>query len=136
MMQMAWPKPARFASYNVLLGMLKLFAIYLPHITEEIYQAYFREFEGEKSIHLTQIEKLDVLEDKKVLSAGEEAVEVVSKIRAFKSENNLSLKEPLNLVEVVGYSGELEFFKEDLMAVGSIENLKFENGEREVKIQR
>ena len=127
---------ARFASYNVLLGMLKLFAIYLPHITEEIYQAYFREFEGEKSIHITQIEKLDVLEDKKVLNAGEEAIEVVSKIRAFKSENNLSLKEPLNLVEVVGYSGELELFKEDLMAVGSIENLKFENGEREVKIQR
>lgn len=127
---------ARFASYNVLLGMLKLFAIYLPHITEEIYQAYFREFEGEKSIHLTQIEKLDIEPDQKILNAGEEAVEVVSKIRAFKSENNLSLKEPLNLVEVVGYSGELELFKEDLMAVGSIENLKFENGEREVKIQR
>ena len=127
---------ARFASYNVLLGMLKLFAIYLPHITEEIYQAYFREFQREKSIHLTQIEKLDVEPDQKILNAGEEAVEVVSKIRAFKSENNLSLKEPLNLVEVVGYSGELELFKEDLMAVGSIENLKFENGEREVKIQR
>ena len=32
---------AQWACYNVLLGMLKMFAITLPHITEEIYQAYF-----------------------------------------------------------------------------------------------
>ena len=125
---------AKFASYNVLLGMLKLFAIYLPHITEEIYQAYFREIEGEKSIHLTQLTPIDEEIDAETVENGDEVAQIVSKIRAFKSENNLSLKEELSKVTLVGYGDFVKACEVDIKAVGSIVSLEFEDGEKDVKI--
>ena len=127
---------AKYASYKVLLGMLKLFAIYMPHITEEIYQSYFVEYEGEKSIHLTQIEKINLPENQEVLKAGDEVVEIVSKIRAFKSENNLSLKEELSNVKIIGYSKIVETVDYDIKAVGSILSLQFEDGEKQIIIEK
>lgn len=125
---------AKFASYNVLLGMLKMFAIYLPHITEEIYQNYFRTFEGEKSIHLTQLEKINVdVSDQDVLN-GDEVAQIVSKIRAFKSENNLSLKEQLSSVTLVGFGEYVKAFESDIKAVGGIVDLNFYDGEKDIKI--
>lgn len=126
---------AKYASYKVLLGMLKLFAIYLPHITEEIYQAYFREFEGEISIHKTLLEEIKAKVFEEDLAGGDDVVEIVSKIRAYKSENNYSLKEELSEVTVVGYSN---FVKEvvDLKGVGGIVELKFEDGEKDIKIKK
>ena len=125
---------AKFASYNVLLGMLKLFAIYLPHITEEIYQAYFCEIEGEKSIHLTQLTPIDEEIDAETVENGDEVAQIVSKIRAFKSENNLSLKEELSKVTLGGYGDFVKACEVDIKAVGSIVSLEFEDGEKDVKI--
>ena len=114
--------------------MLKLFAIYLPHITEEIYQAYFREIEGEKSIHLTQLTPIDEEIDAETVENGDEVAQIVSKIRAFKSENNLSLKEELSKVTLVGYGDFVKACEVDIKAVGSIVSLEFEDGEKDVKI--
>jgi valyl-tRNA synthetase len=125
---------AKFACYKVLLGMLKLFAIYLPFITEEIYQSYFREIEGEKSIHLTQIEDIKVDLAEKIIENGDNIVEIVSKIRQFKSENNYSLKEELSNVILSGYGDFVKSVDYDIKAVGNILNLELVNGEREVKI--
>jgi len=125
---------AKYASYEVLLGMLKLFAIYLPHVTEEIYQSYFREFEGEKSIHLTQLKDIDGNIDEKIIENGDNFVELVSKIRQYKSENNYSLKEELSDVTIVGYGEFPKLADYDLKAVGGIINLHFEDGAKDVKI--
>src|SRR5690606_27412684 len=43
---------AQYTLYTALNTILKLIAPYLPHITEEIYQDYFRQFEDTLSIHL------------------------------------------------------------------------------------
>ncbi|MCQ2564484.1 MAG: valine--tRNA ligase, partial [Clostridia bacterium] len=83
---------AQWACYNVLLGMLKLFAITMPHITEEIYQNYFRQFEKEKSIHLCTLSKIDVENEPDIIANGDMIIDIVSRVRQFKSENKLSLK--------------------------------------------
>ncbi|MCI6542567.1 MAG: valine--tRNA ligase [Firmicutes bacterium] len=127
---------AKFASYNVLLGMLKLFAIYLPHMTEEIYQSYFREFEKTKSIHLCEIGRINKQTSKDVIIGGDEAVQIVSKIRQFKSENNLSLKEELEKVRLVGFGDFVSKIDYDLKAVGSIRNLEFADGEKDIIIEK
>ncbi|MEM4270616.1 MAG: valine--tRNA ligase [Candidatus Pacearchaeota archaeon] len=44
---------AQYTLYQSLLTILKLFAPFMPYITEEIYQIYFRKTEKEKSIHLS-----------------------------------------------------------------------------------
>jgi len=121
---------AQWACYNVLFGMLKLFAITMPHITEEIYQDYFRKFEKEISIHLTNLSPIELDEEFGILENGDEVFEIVSKIRQFKSENKLSLKTEIQ--EVCIQSDKIEFIKEceeDIKAVGSIHALDFRKGE-------
>lgn len=125
---------AKFAAYNVLFGMIKLFAIYLPHITEEIYQNFFRQIEGVKSIHLTQLEEIKVDVSNEEIENGDEVAQIVSKIRAFKSENNLSLKEQLSTVTLVGYGEFIKNFEQDIKAVGSIVDIKYSDGERNIII--
>lgn len=39
--------------FTKLLGILKLYAPYMPHLTEVLYQAYFVAYEEAISIHLT-----------------------------------------------------------------------------------
>ena len=42
---------ARYTLFHVLLAMVKLFAPFLPHVTEVIYQGLFAAFEGAESVH-------------------------------------------------------------------------------------
>lgn len=127
---------AKYASYKTLLGMLKLFAIYLPFVTEEIYQSYFKQFENEKSIHLTQIENIEILMDNHIIENGDNIVDIVSKIRQYKSENNYSLKEELTDVTLAGYGDFIKSADYDLKAVGNITNLHFEDGEKNIIIKK
>ena len=128
---------AKYACYKVLLGLLKLFAIYLPFITEEIYQSYFKDIEKTKSIHLTQIEKMTVNSDTTILDGGNSILEILFKVRQFKSENNYSLKEEINEVILYGYEKNQSFIQSveyDLKAVGNIKNITFKDGNKKVEI--
>lgn len=92
---------AKFVLYYVLLSVLKLFAPIVPHITEEIYQTYFRKIEGRKSIHICDWPEFDSsLVDRKSERVGDIAVDIIASIRKFKSEKSLSLAEPLRYVTI------------------------------------
>lgn len=47
---------AQYALYNTLYALLRLISPLIPHITEELYQLYFKEFEWVISIHKTSYE--------------------------------------------------------------------------------
>lgn len=80
----------------ILYKLLQDFSIYFPFITEEIYQELFSK---EKSIHLTKIEQLEYdFEDEK--NTGDIIIEIISKIRGEKSNNNLSLKTEVKLLDL------------------------------------
>jgi len=74
---------AQYVLYNSLLTIVKLIAPIMPFITEEIYQEYFRKFEKEKSIHLTNFPKIQIKEKKDV---GNNMIELIAKIRQEKTK--------------------------------------------------
>jgi valyl-tRNA synthetase len=88
--------------YDILLGLLKIYAPFAPHITEEIYQNYFKAFETEKSLHLLKLpEAQDVSADMKSgLTTGNYLVAVISAIRSFKSQNQIGFKVPAESLKV------------------------------------
>ncbi len=121
---------AQWACYNVLLGCLKVFAITLPHITEEIYQDYFRAFEGEESIHLTILEPIVVDDCDNIIACGDEVVDIVSKIRQFKSENKISMKTQIESLDITSSNADfIASVDYDIKAVGGIQNLTTQTGE-------
>lgn len=121
---------AKYACYTVLLGMLKMFAVFMPHITEEIYMDYFAEKENMPSIHLSGYLNLGEEIDEELVKRGEEVMQIVSRVRQFKSENKISLKTSIKDVKVT--SKYAEFIKQcevDIKAVGSIGELEIADGD-------
>jgi len=43
----------QWTMYHVMYSIIRLLAPYIPHVTEEIYQDFFRQFENTRSLHLT-----------------------------------------------------------------------------------
>ncbi len=83
-----------FALYHCLEALLKLFSPFIPHVTEELYQAIFPNTLD--SIHQRGSWcKLEDYIDKEALEIGNVMLEVIFNIRKFKSDNNLSMKTPL-----------------------------------------
>lgn len=90
----------QYALYSTLLEILKLYAIYVPHITEEIYQSYYKEFEKSISIHKIQWNmKLD-FKNEEILEFGENIKKIIGEVRRYKSERNLSLKDKINILKI------------------------------------
>ena len=103
---------AKFTLRKLLINILKLYAPIVPYITEEIYSNF-----DNKSIHTSSWPEYDKkLKDDKFEKLGDEALEVISKVRKFKAENKKSLKEH---VKITLSNSKLEIFKEDLESVCS-----------------
>mgnify|MGYP005771989391 FL=1 len=126
---------AQFASFNVLKEMLKMFAIYLPHITEEIYQAYFRAFEKKVSIHNTELAEISVKTPENIIENGDAVCEIVSALRRYKSENNLSLKEEVERLTLQGYGDFIKRVEYDVKAVGNVREIVYTAGDKFVGIK-
>ena len=122
---------AQYVCFNALLGMLKMFAIYMPHVTEEIYQNTFKDVIGEVSIHKLQIGKFEQFANSDIIDMGDEVVSIVSKIRQSKSEAKVSLKTIIKNVDIgTKYVDFVESCKDDIRAVMSIKELNINNGDQ------
>ncbi|MFH1663970.1 MAG: valine--tRNA ligase [archaeon] len=109
---------AQFALEKVLLGVLKGFAPIMPFISEEIYQMGFAKKEKKKSIHVSAFPEFDKkLENKKSFVSGQKAVEVISLVRKFKAEKQLSMKAEIHLVLEKNLIKEIGGAIDDLKAV-------------------
>jgi valyl-tRNA synthetase len=85
----------------VLPVIVKLFAPFLPFVTEEIYQGLFADREGLASIHLSRWPKVDPrLADETSEKTGELLIGIASSIRRYKSERNLPLSLTLDRVQL------------------------------------
>jgi valyl-tRNA synthetase len=83
---------ARYALYEVLLTMLKLFAPILPYVTEKIYRHVFMQSEKKDSIHLSSWPTPDdTLEDDWIENVGEALIEAITAVRRYKTEHGLAL---------------------------------------------
>lgn len=120
---------AQSTLYQVLKELLKMFSIFLPHITEEI---YMKGLQGkELSLHLTQWGEF---EDIPAISfPGEDFFEILSEIRKGKSTQGLSLATPVKKLTITGDSKTLDkiaLAQGDLAAASKAEVIEFVQGDQ------
>lgn len=115
---------AQYVLYTSLLTILKLFAPIMPHITEELYQFYFKKNEKVKSIHLTDWPHYNPkLTNDKLEKEGDDLVEILSKVRQFKTSKQKSLKQEIVLTLPTKFKNST--FLPDLRAVTNARILNF-----------
>lgn len=121
---------AKFAMYEVMLELLKMFSIYIPHVTEEIYQNTFKDTVKIESINNTLFAKLSISADKDLIRKGEEVCSVVSQVRGYKTDNKISLKTELTTLEVVSpYDEFLRECADDIKDATNAQNLVISHGD-------
>lgn len=117
---------AQYSLYTSLLNIIKLLAPITPHITEEIYQLYFSRIDGAVSVHVSSWPGYDQsLIDEKSESMGDKLIEVIAKVRKYKSESHVSLKEPAKVLALDLDEESVKPFLEDLKAATKAETVKF-----------
>ncbi|MFB6117282.1 valine--tRNA ligase [Halosegnis sp.] len=94
---------------------LRLFAPFLPHITEEIHRRLY----SDDSIHRTDWPTPAGYEADR--AAGETALEVVGALRGYKTDNGLALNEPL---EEVAVYGDIDGFEDAIAGAMHVERLE------------
>lgn len=129
---------AQKALYFVLYNSLKGLAPFMPFITEEIYQTFYKQFEETISIHQTSYPSYDEsLDNNEIIELGNKFIEVLGEVRKYKSEKQISMKEELNSIEITCDSKLKEFIEdsiEDLKSVTSTKEIKFKEGNFNVSI--
>ena len=121
-------KSAQTAIYYCLLTVLKMYAIYIPHVTEYIYQKGFKEFEGTTSLHNTEWPVVDKV-DEDILEFGEQVKNAIFEMRKFKSDNNISVRTEMEEFTVKGSSKYADFFKlttKDFIACTHAKQINFD----------
>jgi valyl-tRNA synthetase len=112
---------ARLTLYHSLKILLQLFAPFVPHITEEIYQVLY----SEKSIHSRNSwPVLDIDFDSFEVQESENLLDILELVRKIKAQDNLSIKAPIVCLEVEGGSLSDNLIS-DIKNVTSTEEIKF-----------
>ncbi|QAA33033.1 valine--tRNA ligase [Clostridium manihotivorum] len=109
----------QYTIYTVLLEILKLYSIYVPHITEEIYQAYYKDFEKQISIHKMLWNMKAEHNNEAILNFGESIKQIIGEVRRYKSERNQSLKEKINTLIIHIPIEQLQYLEKTLNDIKS-----------------
>lgn len=129
---------AQFALYHSLLAIIKLIAPYLPFVTEELYQTYYKEQITADSLHILSYPNGDIfaitqgMED--IVRLMEDVLVIIEKVRWYKTEKQLWLGTELAGLEITG-KAELQQFADDIKSVTRAAELSFLPGEKvEIKV--
>lgn len=109
-------KSGQYAVYETLLTILKLYAIYVPHITETIYQEFYRQFEHLCSLHQMEWEQEKTMTDQdqewnSLVLFGAHLNDAVAKARKYKAAHNLSMKDEMQELEIPIQEEEAAYFE-------------------------
>lgn len=89
----------RWTLSTVGLHILQYYAPYLPYITEALYQELYRSRENSSSLHQISFDQRFFIFDHSTKTM-QHLVNLISQIRSLKTEHQLSLKVPLEILEV------------------------------------
>jgi valyl-tRNA synthetase len=118
---------AQYGLYHALYTILKLFAPFVPHITEELYHKYYKEQKKHLSIHTAPWPAVnEELIDDNVERIGDFIIEVIRAARKFKSEQKVALNTPIT-ARITGSLTAEEFatVKDDLKGTIKSESLTY-----------
>jgi len=104
---------AQYALYYCMLNVLKLYAIYVPHITEHIYQNFFRQHENCISLHRLRWETNDKV-DNEIILFGEKLKDIISKARKYKTMNALSMKAEIEKIVITTDEKYVDLFQQTI----------------------
>ena len=104
---------AQYALYYSMLNLLKLYAIYVPHITEYIYQEFFRKYEKAISLHRLRWD-IEKSVDNEIILFGEKLKDVISEVRKYKTENAMSRKAEIEKVVITTDERLAELFRQTI----------------------
>jgi valyl-tRNA synthetase len=119
---------ARYTLYQAILSILKMMAPIMPFITEEIFNLYFARKENKKSIHNSAWPKHEQeLIDDKAEGVGFFVIQAIASVRKAKSDANLSLKAPVERIEMMGRISEQDFgsVKKDIVAITKAKEVSY-----------
>jgi isoleucyl-tRNA synthetase len=92
-----------YTFYQVMLETLKLLSPFIPFVTEELYQNFFKTFEKEESIHLSDWPEVEnKLINKKLEEEMETAKKIIEASNSIRHEKNLKQKYILNSITIEG----------------------------------
>ena len=93
----------RYALHETCFALLQLFAPFIPHLTEKLYQLFFEESEKMSSLHTTHLDaKRFAYNFESSAQVIDSLVEIVGLVRKLKSEKQLSLKVELAKLSIHG----------------------------------
>ncbi len=120
---------AQHTLYVLLDNLLRLFAPFVPFITEELHTSLFRS----KSVHTSSWPKYDKkLADSKAFEAGELACKIISSVRKWKQSKNMSLGAEVDSLEIQ-YPEKLDKILDVIKGTMRIKDLIVKKGKLEVK---
>ena len=91
-------KAAQQTLATVFLEILKMYSPFVPHITEYIYQELYKSKLKVEFLSTSKFTELPY--DKKYIEFGDAMKKVVGDVRKYKTERNLSMKEPIEELKI------------------------------------
>ena len=91
-------KAAQQTLATVFLEVLKMYSPFVPHITEYIYQELYKSKLKDELLSTSKFTELPY--DKKYIEFGDAMKKVVGDVRKYKTERNLSMKEPIEKLKI------------------------------------
>jgi valyl-tRNA synthetase len=125
---------AHCALYHCLSAILRLFAPFVPHITEEIYSHIFAgEFKESGSIHArgNWPKYIDYPVSEPEEQAGIDAVAILNEVRKIKAERNLSMKTTIDelVINIPEEKAALKKLQFDLQSVTNAKEIIWAHGD-------
>lgn len=106
--------------HHCLLAIVKMYAPFVPFVTEEIYQQSFASTEGVESIHGTSLPTVEVwMQEIQPDESFDLILEIVGRIRKYRSDKSMSFKTPVEMVKIKPKKGGI-----DLDFIAQIMNVK------------
>ena len=96
---------AVYSLYTVGLGLAKMLAVFMPHVTEEVYERNYMVLDGAKSIHTSTWPEL-MPQDEVAEKKGNLARDVIARLRAWKGKSGLRIGQPIGTVYIFGKGSE------------------------------
>ena len=100
------------ALYYSLLGILKLYAIYTPYMTDYIFQEYYRQYEKEISLHQTIWQTKTTQTE--YLEFGVHVKATLTQVRKDKTQKQMSMKDPIEKLTITCPKAYREFYQKTL----------------------
>ena len=89
-----------YTLYHAGLSILQLYAPYLPHITEKLYQRIYASHEKIVSLHQTHLLAHKEIETKNIHADMNVLLHIISEVRKLKTAHQLALKTPLQTLAI------------------------------------